>query len=170
MRTSKQIPIFFGGAQANQFAQKRAYTSEGALLGFGSPHQLYPVSEGAATHHIVHISDERVTRLEKEVAELRTQLERQTKAKQVSLASLGSEKYRLRKALWVELDSSGEETVTAHISELEEYGTGATEYEALEDLRLVLIEAYDFLLENAVSLGPSLASQLRRFRDLVEVV
>jgi hypothetical protein len=169
-QSSREFPIPVGFASGNQFVQKGSYAASGVLAGSMLHAKLYPVSPGAATHHVVRVSDERVTRLEKELADLRAQVERQAKARQVTLAVLGGDRFRLRQPLWVELDSSGEHQVTAHVSDLEEYGTGSTDYEALEDLRAVLVETYSFLLENASSLGPGLAAQLRRFHELMEIV
>lgn len=169
--SSKSLFIPLGGSRANQFTNKGVYrTDKRSLGGFGLDRRLYESAPAAATHHVVHISDERVTRLEKQVAELQAELKQQNKRKHVALSSLASDRYRLRQPLWVEVDTSGESTVSAHVSDLEEYGTGATEYEALEDLRVSLSETYSFLLENASVLGPGPASQLRRFRELVEVL
>lgn len=110
---------------------------------------------------------EKVRALESQIAQLRNDVEPTQSSKTVALSSLGSPQYRLRQSLWVELDASGD-GVTAHVPELEEYGTGATEYEAVSDFRSVLLDTYVFLLENEPSLGPAPANQLLRFRDLVE--
>ena len=87
----------------------------------------------------------------------------------ISISSLGSEEYRLRCPIPVELyQEEGE--VVAHAPDLEEFATGATEYEALDALREAISETYAFLLSNRRDLGPALVAQLRRFEELVEEV
>lgn len=139
-------------------------------------YQLYPAVSVAGTDPRVSVPDPEIARLkamvsalDREVAHLRKAFEAKHATRTVALSTLGDERYRLRQPLWAELDATGE-GVTAHISELEEYGAGATEYEALEDLRSVLVETYTFLIENEADLGPAPRKQLQRFRDLADTL
>jgi hypothetical protein len=75
--------------------------------------------------------------------------------------------YRLRIPVAVEV-SSDEGVVAAHAIDLEVYGAGGSEYEALADLRRIIVEELEDLVEAEKMLGPGLASRLRRFRELVE--
>jgi hypothetical protein len=177
-----------GLAFGNIFSVSGTIPNGGIILNSVLPPKLYPSAAGAAgTNPLIPVRDpeiavlrskvaglekqlgERTGVLEKQIAQLQQELQSQRQARAVALSSLGSSEYRLRQPLWAELDASGE-FVTAHAPELEEYGTGATEYEALDDLRSVLLDTYTFLLENEAKLGPAPANQLRRFRDLLEKV
>lgn len=95
-------------------------------------------------------------------------LEAASRSRMVVLASLAHASYKLKRELFVEVDSSGSE-VTAHSVELEEFGQGETEYEALSNLRRALCETFDFLIANKPKLGADLQDQLARFVDLIEV-
>ncbi len=74
---------------------------------------------------------------------------------------------RLREPLWVEIDNSGD-GATASAIQLECYGMGDTEPEALEDLSRSLVSDYRFLLENEHKLGVHPLRLLTLFRELVE--
>jgi hypothetical protein len=176
-------------AFGNVFSFSGTISNGGVILNSVLPSKLYvSAAAGAAgTNPLIPVKDpeiavlrskvaglekqlgERTGALEKQIVELQQELRSQRQARAVALSSLGSSEYRLRQPLWAELDASGE-VVTAHAPELEEYGTGATEYEALDDLRSVLLDTYTFLIENETKLGPAPTSQLQRFRDLLEKV
>ncbi|MDQ6769840.1 MAG: hypothetical protein M3Z54_07630 [Gemmatimonadota bacterium] len=176
-------------AFGNVIAFGRLKPNGGLILNTALPQKLYPsvAARGAGTNPLIPLRDpevgvlrgkviglekqfgEKVGALENQVAELQRQLASQRSAKTVALSSLGSSHYRLRQTLWAALDASGD-AVTAHVPELEEYGTGVTEYEALDDLRSALLDTYTFLLENETKLGPAPTAQLRRFRDLLEKI
>ncbi len=85
----------------------------------------------------------------------------------IFVSSLGSDAFHLRSAIPVELYFE-EGSVIAHAPDLEEFGEGDSEYEALEDLRHSIVEEYQFLKANEQSLGAAPAGQLRRFRELIE--
>jgi hypothetical protein len=125
---------------------------------------------GTSTVWIHHHESADIRRLEKTVvllAQRIEELEAGSRSRMVALSSLGHPRYRLKRDLFVEIDSSGS-AVTAHSIELEEYGSGETEYEALASLRHALCETFDFLGTNQNQLGPDLEAQLARFNDLVE--
>ena len=84
-----------------------------------------------------------------------------------AIATLASEQYRLRVALPVAVvEADG--LVTTESPDLEAYGDGETEYEALTSLRRRICETFRDLLDDEPRLGPELAAQLRRYRDLIE--
>jgi len=83
------------------------------------------------------------------------------------MATLGSEQFRLRNPLPVEV-SADDETVVAHSVDFEQYGAGDTDYEALDDLRQALTTSYSFLRDREAELGPHPRELLRRYRELVE--
>lgn len=112
---------------------------------------------------------DKIRALEKQIDDLRAEVRAKKHVHTVALQSLGHATIRLRQALWVDIDASGED-VTAHVADLEEYGQGHTEYEALDHLRAVLVDTYSFLSENEAELGPGPARQLQRFRDLLEIL
>lgn len=104
-----------------------------------------------------------VERLESLIAAVEVQ------SRQLTLSSLGSEKYRLRSPLPVEL-SRQDETIVAHSPDLEVYGSAESEYDALDDLRLTIVEEFEFLEENESHLDKIPTQQILRFRDLIETL
>jgi len=62
------------------------------------------------------------------------------------ISELASDALKLKKHLFASLEQDGHQTV-AHISDLEIYGYGKEEYEALEDLRNSIVDLYYDLKE-----------------------
>ena len=104
--------------------------------------------------------------LQSEIDALRATVDELRKSKVIQLSALGDTSLRLRMPLAVVLDWSGEQT-TAHAVELEDYGVGDSEYDALDDLRGSILQTYEFLRGNEADLGPTLVKQLRRFREVL---
>jgi hypothetical protein len=109
---------------------------------------------------------EKIAAMQSEIDALRVTIDELRKSKVIQLSTLADASLRLRMPLAVVIDWSGEQT-TAHAVELEDYGVGDSEYEALDDLRGSILQTYGFLRENEADLGPSLAKQLRRFREVL---
>lgn len=128
----------------------------------------------AGAHGVaVHVRDpdvpqikERMAALQSEIDALRATVDELRKSKVIQLSALGDTSLRLRMPLAVVLDWSGEQT-TAHAVELEDYGVGDSEYDALDDLRGSILQTYEFLRGNEADLGPTLVKQLRRFREVL---
>jgi hypothetical protein len=85
------------------------------------------------------------------------------------LASIGLQSLRPRLPIPIQI-AEKDGTYTAHAADLEVFGSGESEYEAMEDLRRVIAEEFDFLVENANRLDVIPARQLARFHELIERV
>jgi hypothetical protein len=82
------------------------------------------------------------------------------------MITLGSAELRLAQPLPIEL-SPAADGVVAHAPDLEVFGSGPTDYEALDDLRRVIAEEYAYLKEHESELGPLPKRQLARFREII---
>jgi len=148
-------------------------TVAGSSIAYGSSYGQFP-STGGSSHLLdvpIHDPDvpelrAKIAKLEATVAELQNTVDALRFERVVSLASLEDPEFRLRIPISVVIDSSGAQ-VTAHAIDLEDFGVGETEYEAVDDLRRSLRETYAFLLENESELGPIMVKQLARFRDVL---
>lgn len=86
----------------------------------------------------------------------------------IALSSLGVDQFRLRRPVMVEiLKEDG--LVLAHSADFEQYGSGETEYDALDDLRFAIADSLRFLIAAREELATGLKRQLERFTDLIEV-
>jgi hypothetical protein len=114
---------------------------------------------------VYEVAPDAISRLQSSISDMAKQLQSQPRT--ISLSSLGSDKYRLRLPIGVEL-SSDEGTVVAHAADFEVWADAEDEYGALDELRRLIVESYEFLVEHEEELGPGLKSQLRRLRDIIE--
>lgn len=107
-----------------------------------------------------------------EIAELRNhieKLEQKSEQQVIPIQFLDSEKLELKQPLYVALiySPSGEEWI-ADCPELNVYGNGKDEAEAIKDFKIALEESYFSLKKDKDKLGPLLEKEWRIFNKIIE--
>lgn len=116
---------------------------------------------------VISVTSDVIEPLRLQVEQLSAQVSALANGRSVALSTLGAPGLRLRAPLWVALHD-GEETVSASSTDLECYGVGDSDAEALEDLRIALVSDYRFLVGNEDRLGVNPRRLLALFRELIE--
>jgi hypothetical protein len=116
----------------------------------------------------------RIDALSSEVAALSAKLssalentQEQPSTKLLALHGLGSEKYSLRKPLFVTLEHYADEVV-ARLPEFDMYASAENEADAMASLRQDVVDLYEDLRESEAELGGLPAAWLRDLRDYIE--
>lgn len=87
------------------------------------------------------------------------------------LRSLYSEKYALRRVLFVEIEKTDDgESFIAKIPFLETFGLGVTKEEAIYDFEQSLIEDYEVLTEEKDRLGYHLSSHFENLKKIIRQI
>jgi hypothetical protein len=108
-------------------------------------------------------------RLEQRLIEVEQALACEARCRQGTLYDLGTEKYRLRQPLAVQLEEYDEEAV-ARIPELDVFASGTTDSEALQLLKCEVVTLYEELVATpAARLGQRPLAWLRLLNGLIEV-
>lgn len=99
-----------------------------------------------------------------------SKLER-TSVSTFKLRSLYSERYALRRVLFVEIEKTDDgESFMAKIPFLETFGLGVTKEEAIYDFGQSLIEDYEVLTEEKDKLGSHLSSHFENLKKIIRQI
>jgi hypothetical protein len=114
-------------------------------------------------------ADARVARLEREVKALKKHYEQlcDTMAFTIPINSLAPEPFVLKRPFHVLVRPSDGEYI-ATLSDANLGMTGDTADEAVEGLKMTIVDAFDFFERNESILGPGPARQLAVLRELIE--
>lgn len=109
---------------------------------------------------------ERIDKLQKQIEELTETVEGTAKISNATIYELGNSQYELTMPLQIVLEENQEETV-ARIPELNLYASEDTDSEAINELKLEVIQLYEDLQSSDRKLGPLPESWLQTLRKLI---
>lgn len=169
--TDTQKPQLFGGT-----AHKLSGFPGVRVLGESQKMRAEQVmGSGAAGHTVVvSIADEALLPILAELRELRAEVAhlremRRVERKQYFLVASGDPGIRFKVPIPVSVESAPG-CVVVHAPDLEVFGSSADEISALQDFRRSLSEEFRELADLEAKLGPGPRGQLRRMREVLEVV